>query len=455
LGADSAPCILAPLRRGVDWARRPHRFWWTANRSEPTLPAMTDRQSASRAPRKKPGRAAARTPVKERHIIFVDELQRHSDREVCLGAAEYAAERPSWAFDPWPVVLAPSSAPAPADLELVNGILTTERAMQEKPRLRRRLRVPVVYCLADGVHRDADAVGIHEQSVGEMAAEHLWSRGYRQFAFIGSTEAGWSRGRGDGFARWLAGAGAQAAIHLFPPETVPVFWTWNLARRNRRLQELVADLPKPCGLFCANDVIACFVLQAARQSRLRVPEEVGVVGVDNDPFPNAAAGLAISSVELPFREVGRQAARLLDERWQGGKAGRSLRLPPIRVVVRASTDAFMTGDELVRKAQAYVEARRDRRITVGEVTRAAGTNRMTLGKHFQRELDMTPLEYVRQRRAAYALERLRQGEANVEEVAFQCGYSSTSYFSRVFKQLTGQRPGAIRRLQSGRSRNHE
>ncbi len=321
--------------------------------------------------------------------------------------------------------------------------------MQETPRLRRRLRVPVVYCLADESHPDADAVGIHEEAVGEMAAEHLWSRGYRHFAFIGSAEFGWSKGRGEGFSRWLARVGQEPGIHLFAKETVPVFWSWNLARRNRRLQELVARLPKPCGVFGANDVIACFVLQAARQSRLRVPEDVGVVGVDDDPFPNAAAGLAISSVELPFREVGRQAARLLDERWKGWRPGRTLRLPPIRVVVRTSTDAFMTRDALVRKAQAYVEAQRNRRVTVGEVTRAAGTNRMTLGKHFQRELDTTLLDYVRQRRVAYALERLRQGEANVDEVAFECGYSSTSYFSRLFKQVTGQRPGAIRRLQVG------
>ncbi len=428
-----------------------HSFLWTVGPSHLTLPGMTDRQPASRALRAHSGRPSARPASNERHIIFVDELQRHSDREVCLGAAEYAAERPSWAFDPWPVGLAASFAPAPADLELVNGILTTERATQEKPRLRRRLRVPVVYCLADEPHPEADAVGIDERSVGAMAAEHLWSRGYRRFAFVGSAESGWSRGREEGFSEWLAAAGTQPAVHRFTPETVPVFWTWNLARRNRRLQELVTGLPRPCGIFCANDVIACFVLQAARQSRLRVPEDVGVVGVDNDPFPNAAAGLAISSVELPFREVGRQAARLLDERWQGQKPGRSIRLPPVRVVVRASTDAFMTRDELVRKAQAYVEARRNRRITVGEVTRAAGTNRMTLGKHFQRELDTTPLEYVRQRRVAYALERLRQGQANVDEVAFECGYSSTSYFSRVFKQLTGQRPGAIRRLQVGRA----
>ena len=230
---------------------------------------------------------------------------------------------------------------------------------------------------------------------------------------------------------------------------LPVFWSWNLARRHRHLQKLLNQLPSPCGIFAANDVMACFVLQAARQNRRRVPEDLVVVGVDDDPFPNAAAGLAISSIQLPFREVGRQAARLLDERWRGHPAGRVLRLPPIRVVVRASTDAFMTQDTLVRQAQAYVEGHRHHHVTVSEVTRVVGTNRVTLGKHFQRELDTTLLDYLRHRRLAYARERLRQGDGNVDEVALECGFSSSSYFSRVFKQMTGQRPGAVRR---GRAR---
>ncbi|MEO6434664.1 MAG: substrate-binding domain-containing protein [Tepidisphaeraceae bacterium] len=381
------------------------------------------------------------------HVIFLDELHRHSDREVCLGAAEYAAGRRAWSLDPWPITFASGVQSAWADLRIVGGILTTEHAMRQLTGLRRRLRVPVVYCLPDRVHRDADGAGIDEAAVGQMAAEHLWSRGHRHFAFIGSSETGWSKQRASGFARWLRGRGVTPASQLFTLEEMPVFWSWNLARRNRRLQEVLAELPRPCGVFAANDVIACFVLQAARHISRRVPEDIGVVGVDNDPFPNAAAGLAISSIELPFREVGRQAARFLEDRWNGAKPGRLVRLPPVRVVVRASTDAFMTSHALVRAAQAYVESRRHERVTVAEVTRAVRTNRVTLGKHFRRELDATLLDYLRRRRLAYAAEQLRAGEATVEQVAARCGFSSASYFSRVFTSHTGHRPGAVRRAQ--------
>ena len=76
---------------------------------------------------------------------------------------------------------------------------------------------------------------------------------------------------------------------------------------------MLDSLPRPCGIFAANDVIACFVVQSIREKGCRVPEDFGVLGVDDDPVPNAASGLALSSIRPDFREVGRQAARLLDD----------------------------------------------------------------------------------------------------------------------------------------------
>lgn len=383
--------------------------------------------------------------MQSRHLIFLDELRRHSEREVCLGAAEYAASQRSWIFDPWPIERYPANAPKSADLKIVNGVLATEAALrgfQQRAILR---RLPVVYCLGDEDHADADTVGIDEFAVGRMAAEHLWNRGYRSFAFIGSTSFRWSRQREEGFCGWLSEAGATAESHALPESSLPVYWNLNVATRTTGLKDVLGRLPYPCGVFAANDVIACFVLQTARAIKRTVPGDIGVVGVDNDPFPNAAAGLAISSIELPFREVGRIAAKLLGTRWKGEAPGRVIRLSPLGVVVRTSTDAFMTTDQLVKEAQQYVEARRDLRVTVNDVVSAIKSNRVTMSKHFQRELGTSVIDYIRRRRLDYAAEQLRRGTRTVEEIAVDCGYSSASYFSRQLKRLTGQRPGMLRR----------
>jgi LacI family transcriptional regulator len=384
-----------------------------------------------------------RTP--DRHIVFIDELRRRSDIEACIGAAEYAAEQPDWTFDPWPITVGEDAATA-RDLRVASGILTNERSLPRAAALLRRSKIPIVYYLANTTHPRDDSVAVDERAVGRLAAEHLWNRGYRQFAFVGSSDFGWSSERAQGFSRWLSAAGRQSINCLFPIKELPVFWSWNLTRRNRQIQELLARLPKPCGILAANDVVACFVLQAARFNGARVPDDFGVVGVDNDPLPNAAAGLAISSIDLPFREVGRQAARLLHERWQGRRPGALVKLPPIRVVVRSSTDVFMSPIALVRKAQAFIESNRRQRVTVAQIAAAVGSNRVTLGKYFHREFDTTLLEYICRRRLAYAIELLRQGDDTVDEVAWKCGFSSASYFSRIFKKFTNQRPGAVRRF---------
>jgi AraC-like DNA-binding protein len=142
---------------------------------------------------------------------------------------------------------------------------------------------------------------------------------------------------------------------------------------------------------------------------------------------------------------------MLEERWQGRRTRSVLRLPPVRVVVRASTDVFKTDNSLVRKAQAYIEAHRSRRLTVEEVLRSLSCNRVTLCKGFRTELGLTPFDYLRRRRLAYATELLRQGDHNVEEVSSISGFSSTSYFSKIFHRVVGCRPGAIRRARAGSS----
>ena len=192
--------------------------------------------------------AGAKSPVglapgSDRHLVFVDELHRHSDREVCLGAGRIRrgtirVDVESLARD----VCASSPADGFGHAAGQRGA-TTERSKLQMPMLYRRLKAPVVYCLPDEPHPEADGVGIDEAAVGQMAAEHLWSRGYRRFAFVGSSALGWSKGRGLGFADWLAEAHTRPESFVFTPEQVPVFWSWNVARRNHHLQSLIAGLP--------------------------------------------------------------------------------------------------------------------------------------------------------------------------------------------------------------------
>jgi LacI family transcriptional regulator len=171
---------------------------------------------------------------------------------------------------------------------------------------------------------------------------------------------------------------------------------------------------------------------------------VGIIGADDDPVPNATAGMDISSIQPPLQLVGRQAAALLDRACRGQAITPHLILPPIRVMIRTSTNAFMVGDSLLRKAQAYIEEHRSGPIRVGAVVRATGTTSMTLNRHFQRHLKVSPFDYIQVRRIEFAKELLREGKLNVEGVATASGFHSSSYFCKMFRRVTNRRPGDLR-----------
>jgi len=385
--------------------------------------------------------------ARRRHrMVFLGNLEEQSIREACIGAAEFAAERKDVDFEPWPLESRGTRRLTSRDFAQADSLLLTGRAYDVVFGGRHRVALPHVFFLGAAPPNSAASVEIDERQIGKMAAEHLLGRGYRHLAGIIPSELSWAELRATGFCAECRQSGTAAQVFRLPVEVLPIYWRAKMAKRREQLGQILAALPKPCGIFAANDVIACFIIETARAGGLRVPSDIGVVGVDDDPVPNAAAGMAISSVQLPFRELGRQAARLLQLRFERPGSRVVVSLAPVRVLVRASTDAFMIDDPLVRKAQAQIEQNRHRPIRVAEVVTLLNTTAMTLGKHFQRHLRLKPSQYILLRRIAYAQEQLRAGQLNVAAVSDLCGFHNCSYFCKVFKQITGQSPGSLRRF---------
>jgi LacI family transcriptional regulator len=378
-------------------------------------------------------------------IVLLADLEEHSAREACLGAAQFAAKS-NLAFEPWSLrPLSGRALPRASDFRGVDGLLVTQGAARLVFGTKPRIGIPHVYLMGKSPTAKIPAVEFDERAIGRMGAEHLIHRGYANLVAIGFAKMEWSRLRVEGFRDECRRRGVKPLVHVLPEQSLSSIWRPNCLGKNQILRQLIAGLPRPCGLFAMNDVAACFIIEAARLDRIAIPAQLGVIGVDNDLIPNAAAGLSISSVELPFRALGWQAAEILDRLGRGVKVDPRTVLPPVRVVVRPSTDVFMVEDSLVRRAQARIEKIRGNPVRVADVARAAGTTTVTLGKRFREHLNLTPSEYILRRRLEYAKELLRKGDQNVEEVAAQCGFHSCSYFCQVFKRVTGATPGSFRR----------
>lgn len=379
-----------------------------------------------------------------KRMVLLEDLEDHSVREVCHGVAEYAAGRPDLAFEPWPLFAEGGTLPTAKDLRAADCLLLTERAFDAVFGVRGKITIPHVFFLANDPHPGVPSVELDEEAIGRLAAEHLLSRGYQNLAFIGSREARWSELREAGFRQVCSDHKVKSVTHELPQEVLPVYWCSNFAKRHQKLYEIIRKLPKPCGVFAANDVIACFIIETACSYSVRIPQELGVIGVDDDPIPNAAAGCAISSVQPPFRALGQQAATMLDQLRKGIKTPLRVILPPVGVTVRISTNIFMASDPLVYKAQMYIEQRRKKRVSVAEVAQSLGTTTVTLGSRFRRYLNTSPSEYILQRRLEYAKDLLRAGKLNVSEVSYACGFHTSSYFCSAFRRATGSKPGQFR-----------
>ncbi len=379
-------------------------------------------------------------------MVFLGDLEEQAIREVCMGAAEAAAEQKHLAFEPWSVGQQGTYSFELADLNNADGLMLTARAYEVVFGVGKRIRTPHVFYLLGTAPTSAPAVGIDDYAVGQMAAEHLIERGYANLACIAPKGSAWASERVKGFLETCRGRGIEAGSHILPQEALPIYWRTNFSHRNHQLHDLIKSLPTPCGIFAANDVIACFVIESVRSHGFNIPYDIGVLGVDDDPIPNAAAGLSISSVQLPCREVGRQAAMILDLLTQRKPVPRQVILNPIRVAARASTNAFTVADELVQRAQAYIEENRHRSLRVVEVIKHTRTTAVTLGKRFRRVLNVFPSKYILIRRIEYAKELLREGKLNISEVSQACGFHSCSYFCHMFKRVTKTTPTQMRHI---------
>lgn len=384
-----------------------------------------------------------RSPYRRRlRWVLLGDLEEHSVRQVCQGAAEYAASRPGIDLDPWSTYPGTGVRPTPARLDQADGVLLNEVSLRYLGGPGTRLGKPHVFYLANGPHRRAPSVSLDETAIGRMAAAHLIDRGYRHLAFFGSRTTLWAVMRSDGFRTAARERGLEVEHRDVLPAAGQVY---RVAARHDRdaMRRALRSLPTPCGIFAAHDVAACYVIQAARVLGFRVPGDFGVIGVDADPIANAAAGLAISTIEVPFRETGWRAAALLDHLARGGRPAAPPPLPPVRTIVRTSTNAFTVDDPLVRAAQELIERRRGGRVTVESIVAALDTTAVTLSRRFREHLKLTPGEYILQRRLEHARELLRAGGMTVAQVSAACEFHDCSYFCQVFKRATGASPGSL------------
>ncbi|MFM8379124.1 MAG: XylR family transcriptional regulator [Planctomycetia bacterium] len=280
-------------------------------------------------------------------------------------------------------------------------------------------------------------------AIGRLGAEHLLACGFEHLAFCGypkSAIVGWSAERANAFQ--AAAEARDRVCHVFTGRV-------GMARRWEDLQaELRAwlqALPRPVGLMACNDVRARHVLEACRALGLRVPHDVAVIGVDNDEMICELTDPPLSSVDQAARQIGYEAAKLLDRLMLGAAVQeRRIVVPPIGVVARASSDTLATDDaEVVQTLQAL---RRDpwRRPQVAALAAAVGVSRSTLEHRFRAAVGRSIHEEHVRLRLAGTRKLIVETDLSLKAIAQRAGFPSLQYMTTFIRRHTGLTPARLR-----------
>ena len=288
------------------------------------------------------------------------------------------------------------------------------------------------------IERGAVCVTHDSVSIARLAARELMNLGLSAYAFVDwYIPVFWSDERGDAFRKIAESNGARFFRHrmlsLAGSDGIDDLSRW------------LTSLPIPCGVFAANDRVAGCVVSAALKAGLAVPQDIAIVGVDNDIAQCEALPVSVSSVSLNREGIGQTAAGLLAAMMEGDcRSAESIDVVgAMSVMRRASTRRFV--DRRVAAAVEHIRKHACDGVTVSDVVGVMGCSRSLAYLRFTEEVGHSILEEIQAVRVAHAEELLRKGDLSVEAVGDFCGYSSSSEFRRVFKRRTGLSPKAYSR----------
>ena len=268
--------------------------------------------------------------------------------------------------------------------------------------------------------------------VAATAARHLLSKQCETYAFVHSAGRTWSDTRGRLFAEAIRAAGGR--------------FLWRTSDR-ARLPALIAAAPKPLGVFAATDILARATLDACRVAGCPVPDDVLILGVDNDVPLCELSSPTLSSIALNARDAGYRLAERLDRAMRGRiDLGQS---PDIaytgkEVVERFSTSRSFAYDQLVRRCQELLATDFASPIRVSALATRFGVSRRTLETHFRAVTGTTIAEKVTRLRIDRAKQLLKASNVSLERVATACGFYNASHLSAAFLRCVGIRPSAFR-----------
>lgn len=374
-----------------------------------------------------------RVPLRRPRVALIVETSLASGRDILCGIARYLR-----AHGPWSIYHEPRSLEESVPPWLLHwqgdGIIAR---IQNRPIAEAVIAagLPVVDVLGLVPGLPVPLVHVDDRAIARLGAEHLVERGFRHFGFCAVEGANWSDARQAGFEAIVREAGFDCSVCRLPPDTRGLA---NWEAQQDLLTDWVRSLPRPVGVMVCNDPRGQLVLEAARRAGAVVPEQVAVIGVDNDEPLCEISSPPLSSIRPDHERVGYEGAALLDQMLRGEPAPpEPVYVPPAALITRLSTDVLAIDDPNVATAVRFIREHACDGIGIDDVVAHIPLSRSTLQRRFRKVLGRTVHEEILRIRLRRVHELLVDSDLSLESVADKAGFAHRQYLGEIFKARTG------------------
>ena len=264
--------------------------------------------------------------------------------------------------------------------------------------------------------------------ISVLAAKHLINRGFQSFAFCGFSDLDWSIERQNSFNKYLADLNYD--VYNYTPKK-----NLTIQKEQARIAEWISNLPKPIGIMTCNDDRGQHVLEACKLSETHVPEEVAVIGVDNDMLICDLCDPPLTSIALNTTEAGYKTAELMDRLMSGEEMnGQLILVSATHVVRRQSTDILAIDDNNIVQAITYIKENLKEKISVNDVINATSLSRRSLENKFRKLIGRTIMQEVRRQRIEQISKLLIETDMSISEIASTFNFTEMEHISRYFRK---------------------
>lgn len=359
-----------------------------------------------------------------KRVTLLIETSRAFGRDLITGIARYSKLNGPWSFFRDPRGL--KTAIPHIERWEADGII-----MRNTPISKKLLdfNIPVITVLH---YQEKDSklpiVKTIGSSMSIMAANHLKNQGFSNFAFCGFGDLDWSLERQKSFIDFLSKFGFEVSVYS-PSKSL------SIQKEHIKISKWISSLPKPIGIMACNDDRGQHILEACKTAEVHVPEEVAVIGVDNDTLICDLCDPPLTSIALNTIDAGFKTAELMDRLMNGEKMnGQLIPVSATHVVKRQSTDILAVDDKNLINALLYIRENARERISVSDVVNSTSLGRRNLEGKFKQILNRSIMEEARRIRIEQISKILLETDLSITEITSAFSFTEIEHISRYFRK---------------------